>query len=83
MKTFVQITLATILATTSMMTLAETTNGAHSQAEATTVKHESMTVTLNDKHFAATAATVNAISTTQTATQASNNKTKSAQESDI
>ncbi|MCW0469359.1 hypothetical protein OH492_11045 [Vibrio chagasii] len=34
--------------------MAETTNGAHSQAEATTVKHESsMTVTLNDKHFAA------------------------------
>ncbi|WP_394141821.1 hypothetical protein [Vibrio chagasii] len=53
MKTFVQITLATILATTSMMTLAEptATNDAPSQASTTTMKHEAMTITLTDKHF--------------------------------
>ena len=53
MKTFVQITLATILATTSMMTLAEpaATNEAQSEASTITVKHEAMTVTLTDKHF--------------------------------
>lgn len=82
MKALIQITLATILVTASMMTLAETTNDAHSQVEATTVKHKAMTVTLSDKHFAPVEATLNTTSTVKATTHASN-KTKSEQESDI
>ena len=53
MKTLTQIALATIVFTTSLMAFAEpvTTNEAQPEASTITVKHESMTVTLTDKHF--------------------------------
>lgn len=56
MKTLAQITLATIIFTTSMMAFAEpvTTNQAQSETATITVKHEAMTVTLTDKHFTST-----------------------------
>ncbi|MEZ9157776.1 hypothetical protein AB4169_05850 [Vibrio lentus] len=53
MKTLTQIALATIVFTTSLMAFAEpaTTNEAQPEASTIAVKHESMTVTLTDKHF--------------------------------
>ncbi|WP_215405088.1 hypothetical protein [Vibrio gigantis] len=53
MKAFIKITLTTILATTSMMTMAEPTiaNDTPLEASTTTVKHQAVTVTLTDKHF--------------------------------
>ena len=81
MKTLTQIALATIVFTTSLMAFAEpaTTNEAQSEASTMTVKHESMTVTLTDKHF--TSPDEAEITAPQTLTQ--NHKTNSTPQSAI
>ena len=83
MKTLTQIALATIVFTTSLMAFAEpaTTNEAQSEASTITVKHESMTVTLTDKHFTSPDEAETETANPQTLTQ--NHKTNSTPQSAI